>query len=403
VVRARAIADGATPTWPLDASARGLLVAARMTSTLRFLLPALVASPLAAHAGGPPSGMTHTPPRFVDEADLYVSLWNPAGGNGGYKFRVSAHLFGVGSDADAVRVDWTQNGKTIASQRCPLRVDGDQALITACDYAPKDDKWLTTTGKISANLVYVDDQDSKEYLLRKATVDVGTFYWQKKKLYQVVADDLLGSAIAWHRTTTDEFHRGEHEVRFYFWAAKGVNVDAKFRCAIDGKKEKDLDGQMGGDNDIEMDDDASGKVIHYHWTHVEAYSNKMFWGTRDEVTKARNGAPAADALVLGEHPGLWECEIRQAGASVRTLRFKVDDKGRIEQPPAQAALDGAHLHDSEALVEIDLPKTPYDDRVRPDAIRASMPYGLPWPKDAAVQAHLKTLPAASGFPNPGKK
>ncbi|MEO8705424.1 MAG: hypothetical protein ABI867_35665 [Kofleriaceae bacterium] len=359
----------------------------------RFVLASLFTTTLATAA--PLPGATHSPPRFVDEADLFASLFNPSGGDAiGYRFRIFAHVFGV-ADGDAVRIDWTQKGKTVAQQRCKLDRDGDEALMK-CDY---EGKLLTATGDIVANLIYLDDQDGKEYLLRAMKIKVGTFYWMKRKSFQVVGDDLLGSAVAWHQTTTDEFHRGEHEMRFYLWGAKTADtVTAKLRCSIDGKRQPDLAFTMTAHaGNIQMPDDSSGKDVRYHWSQFEGYAYNLLFGTRAEAEAARHTPTKPEDVVLGDHPGAWECEIRADGATIRTMKFTVD-KGRIVSSLAQT---GARLLSSEVLIELGLPKPAWDDRIRPDAIRASHRYGLAWPSDPAIAAHLKALPAATGYPDPG--
>jgi hypothetical protein len=359
----------------------------------RFLVPLILASATKAFSA-PPPGTSHDPPRYVDEADLYFTLWN---GDGGYKFRVHARVFGVGDNADAVRIDYTQGGKTVAQQRCKLAREGTDQGVMRCDY---EGKLLTTTGNIVANLIYVDDQDGKEYLLRTLKGKVATYYWQKKKSYQLVPDDLLGSAIAWHRTTADELHRGEHELKFYFWAARGFGgTEAKLRCSVDGKRQPDVEVFLSaGSENIEMEDDSTGKDVRYKWSPMTLEIRHLYFGTKEEAEAARHHPFADGERALADLPGAWDCDLRLDGAVIRQFKFAVSDKGRIlsQWQPTQGM-----LMPSEAYLHITLPKTPWDDRVRPDAIRAGFAYGMAWPSDAAIKSQLKLLPGASGFPEPG--
>jgi hypothetical protein len=375
--------------------------------SLRCLLSAsLVAGALAAAPAfaAPPLGADQNPPRYVDEPELYLSLYNPGGGDGGYLFRIHAHLYGVTGDSDAVRLDWMQKGKVLASQRCRIEKDGDEGLVS-CDW---EGKRLFAAGEVTANLIYIDDQEEKEYLLRPFKVQVGTFYWMGKKNYQIVGDDLLGSAYVWHATTSDEFHRGEHEVRFYFWVAKAVgNISTQLRCTVDGKRQPDFKANLGNfDTTFELEDDSYGgeEPNRYHWTPVVLRPEALFYGTREEAKAATNSdMDPADTRVLAELPGAWSCDVRSDGQVLRTLRFEVTKEGRVAPHPAQSAPGAPRLLPSVAMVELILPKqNSFDERVRPDAIKASDRYGLPWPRHDSIKARHAQLPPASGLPDPGK-
>jgi hypothetical protein len=374
-----------------------------MPSTSRLLLAAPILAGLAAPTlAAPPLGADQTPPKYVDEPELYLMLYNSGGGDGGYIFRIHAHLYGVTGDADAVRLDWMQKGKVLASQRCPIERDGDQGRVR-CDWAGER---LHAAGEITANLIYIDDQEEKEYLLRPFKLNVGTFYWMKKKRYQIVGDDLLGSAYVWHQTTSDEFHRGEHELRFYFWVAKAVgNLEAQLRCTVDGKRQPDFKVWLNSNNStVELEDDSTGTDLRYHWTPISMAPAGLLFGTREEARAATNAdLDPAEVRVLAELPGAWACDVRSEGKVLRSLRFTVTPEGRVAPHPAQAAKGAPKLLPSVSIVEIVLPKeNGFDERVRPDAMRASDRYGLPWPQHESTEARRASLPPASGLPDPGK-
>lgn len=77
---------------------------------------------------------------------------------------------------------------------------------------------------------------------------------------------------------------------------------------------------------------------------------------------------------------------------VRKFLFKVPDKGYIEPDPAQA---GTPTPPGNVPIEIRFGKDVFDDRVRPDAMKKSRGFGLPWPKPPT-----KPFPKASGLPDP---
>ena len=107
-------------------------------SLCRLLSAPLLIGALAAPAfAAPPLGADQNPPKYVDEPELFLSLYNPGGGDGGYVFRIHAHVYGVTGDADAVRLDWMQKGKLLASQRC--RMESAPFRRTLPSSAPRED------------------------------------------------------------------------------------------------------------------------------------------------------------------------------------------------------------------------------------------------------------------------
>src|SRR5947209_13602338 len=104
------------------------------------------------------------------------------------------------------------------------------------------------------------------------------------------------------------------------------------------------------------------------------------WGTRpadDKDTKT---------VYLGDHPGDWDCQIRKDGVVVRELLFHVNEKGRVDSHPMQQAKDAYPLAPNVALVDIRVPAgNGLDQRIKPDALRKSRAFGLPWPSDPSVK------------------
>jgi hypothetical protein len=103
-------------------------------------------------------------------------------------------------------------------------------------------------------------------------------------------------------------------------------------------------------------------------------------------------------------PGAWACDLRSDGQVLRSFRFQVSAKGRVLPSAAQGAAGFPLLHPDVVHVDMRIPAKGHGEtRFRPQAIRKSMRYGMPWPKHPAIDAFLKSLPPASGLPDPGKK
>jgi hypothetical protein len=103
--------------------------------------------------------------------------------------------------------------------------------------------------------------------------------------------------------------------------------------------------------------------------------------------------PENDRLdYLGRYPGKWDCMMRLKGKQIRQLLFTVNAKGGVDADPAQA---GPPTFDNVAPIELRFGKDILDVRVRPDAMKKSRGFGLPWPKPPATK-----FPPASGLPDP---
>ena len=374
-----------------------------MKSPVRPLVSiSLLAAATATAAAAPklPLASEQTPPKFIDVTNLAV---DGAGSDAGYRPRINTTVYGVTSDADAVRFDVMQNGKTLFSQRCPLEVSQKEKgkAIVQCVF---DGKPLTAAGELTARLVYIDDKAEAEYLLRDFKLKVETYTFVGRKSYQVAQDDNLGQAYIWQRQTGDRYT--DYQLYGYFWAATDQSFRGKLRCSVGGTKLDDIDvGTDTGKVVVEALDNASGEERRLKWTQMKLMFDRILFGTRDEYAKHRNMpvAELKDSRFLGDNPGDWTCDLRKDGAVVRTFRFQVNDQGRIAPHPAQSAPGAPMLRPDVVMIDVRLPgKNTYDLRVRGNAIKAAMAYGMPWPKDDSVKEMLAAAPADSGFPDPGK-
>ena len=361
----------------------------------------LAATGSVAHADKPIAGTDHSPPRFIDESSAYIRLLTQ--GKDGYRFVAQADIAGVGSSGSVARLDWTQNGKVLATAKC-ARIDNgsgaDMTVSVTCEY---DGKPITAKGAVDAQLIWADDTDSKDYLIRDFKVTPTTYGGGQGVIWQIVPDDLLANAYVLHAKTT---HEDNGKPAFKFWIATSPvsRKDWMLRCTVDGQKIGDdfavstKSASPHGDQQIEADVvPAKGARTTYHWEHISVIPNVLKYGTADADSKNKSKT----TQYLADHAGQWSCEVRTDHDAVRTFAFKVNADGMIESTAMQAGAGAAPLMPDVALIDVTLPKDDkFDRRVRPAAMKKSRGFGLAWPNDPSVKTVQATFPPASGQPDP---
>ena len=116
-------------------------------------------------------------------------------------------------------------------------------------------------------------------------------------------------------------------------------------------------------------------------------------------SKADHGLYDPDKVYwLEDHPGKWDCMLRADGHQVREFLFTVNAKGMIEPSEMQ---QGSHPVPTLANVVLIDMKIPADNgvekRIRPDAMRKSIGFGIPWPDGPKVKEMQAAFPPASGM------
>lgn len=316
-------------------------------------------------------GAEQNPPKTVDHSLAWVQL----GRNGaGYRLSATQEIVGVTSTpSDRYRLDIKQSGKLLGTGKCSW---GDDFL--ECIY---EEKPLMAKGAIEASVILSNDSDPNEYVLNTYKVNVAKFPSFGDPVWQIVPDDVL--ATAWVYQTADR-------TSFRFWMAVEANANVKMRCTVDGKKKlEDFElGRHGGDPEIVAE------------TYTKGGDNKKYiWAQVNGTTNIHAGLPPKDfkpnsdaVEFLGQHPGQWECDVRREGKVARKLLFKVNAEGFVEADPAQT---GMPTHPNVVPIDLRFGKDTIDTRVRPDAMKKSRGFGLPWPKPPT-----KPFPPASGLPDP---
>lgn len=348
------------------------------------------------------SGLDHSPARFIDESSAYVKLLNQ--GKDGYRFAGQADIAGVGSSGSVARLDLVQGGKVLATAKCARIDNGSGSTMTVSVTCSYDGAPIKAAGAIDLQLIWSDDTDGKDYLIRDFQGTATLYNGGQSPIWQLVPDDLLGSGYVLHAHTK---HEDDGKPAFKFWAATSPELKgAALRCTVDGAKlGDDLDisskaASPHGDQIIEADVvPAKGDRTTYHWEHVSVIPSLLHYGSQATASKA--SAKAKKIVWMADHPGQWSCELRKDSTALRVFNFKVNASGMIESLPMQSAKGAAPLFPDVALIDVQIPKeSKWDRRVRPDAMKKSRGFGLPWPSDPSVKTIQASFPAASGQPDP---
>ena len=366
----------------------------------RFLFATLaVLAPLTVKAGGLPADH-HTPPLFLDEPQTTVFLRSR---DQGYQFEVATRIVGLGSNNDRARVDWKQRGKVVATAACSLHYYAMRSLAVCTSSSDT----IMAKGAVDAQLIVTADEDGMEYLVRTFKLNVYAFdEGHGTTLYQILPDDTLGAAWVRHNFS-DNAEKLMPLIEFWMATSKTPGK-ANMRCTVDGKKLDDIDASIeplhlqNMDTDVTLEQEAdhfTGKAHQLY--HYEGHSldwNVVFGPKTDALAQQY---PSRTFLI--DHPGKWDCLLRDSatGKTVREFLFSVNGDGIVEQNDIQSGEHAIATLPNVVLIEVRLPKdNPLGERIRPDLMKKSLGFGLPWPDHPHVKAIQAAFPPASGLAKP---
>jgi hypothetical protein len=358
---------------------------------------------------------------LFDDAFLVIQLENDVTSRSGrrpsevhYKPRFRMRFFGA-ADGDAVKIRWKKGRRTLAEIRCPLESrHGDHRTSLSQRCWTQSGAELDAHGDMAVDVIFVDDSEDEETLVRTLKVPVGRYWaWDRRvgsrnvhsPRYQVRGDDLLGLSYVWLRDPSNTETHGQ--VYFYFWATlpnDDTNYrDPSWRCTLDGERVPELD--VGDDvvesiSDIRVDDDRmqgrNRQTTHYAWR-LMWVKPAMIWGERNPRVSS---TASNDRYNLSEHPGDYVCQLRNDGEMVRQLSFTVTGEGTIAAHPAQTEGD-LSLRPGAYFVEATFPdRNPVETSFDRDAVRSSVAFGREWPNDPEVRRWLQSLPRSFGDSEP---
>jgi hypothetical protein len=345
--------------------------------------------------GTPLPGDRHQPAVFLDVPALWVHVVSR--GDEGYEGRAFLRIGGATSKGDRMRIEWRSAGKVLAVGPCNTSWERDeQTLAGACAL----DKNVRATGPIEVAVVYTDDQQDQDYLV--ATLKTEVRAWKgigKTQSWGIVPDDLLAVAFVRHWDGAS----ATRAPLIQFWStSSSLHGKAALRCSVGGKKLPDLEAHLDTANHgtdqatIESSFTTATMSRTYTFQHYELDPGFRY-GPKTKKDEALSPDRARFAV---DTPGAWECVLRKDGKQVRQFLFTVDDKGMIQDSEMQRGGRALKTLPGVALIDMKIPAdNGVEQRIRPEALRRSIGFGLPWPDHPRAREIQATFPPASGLPD----
>ncbi|MBK7536284.1 MAG: hypothetical protein IPI49_13145 [Myxococcales bacterium] len=384
----------------------------RLSSVPALALPlvaaafALMCLPTPAHAGGKAKaepGTSRSPKLFLDEPE---SLFEVRNSDSGFAARASGRMSGFSGTSDLLHLELRHKGKLLEKIPCDYSFYNTEAQFAEFVCTGKQDFKLA--GPIEGLLFYWDDAAEKSYLVRTFTATVHEASFNGVAKWVGTPDDLLGAAYVRHIPANG--NRGL-ELMFHFWTS-GEARGQKFRCTVDGKKLPDLEGspRTGAivSDELELDQQVNGQRQTVKWTRHRVVLSDVVHGDKATAIQVLLGnADTFDQhhVSLVDHPGQWVCDVRANGAAGRRFAFTVTPEGKVARHPSQDAEGALPSWRNVSQLAVTIPAdAPFDQRVRPDELKKSMGFGLPWPKDSAeLTAGIPSKKKGTVEPKRGKK
>ncbi len=350
---------------------------------LVLLVPAL------AVAGGPAKpGSAHDPALFADHAADWI---NVVSNGDDYVVKGAFRISGATSQNDRMRLDWKSGGRVLQSLKCESEYSKNHTLFGNCST----DKNLKTTGPIDADLIFIDDQTDAEYLVTTYHVTVKNWKGPGKSWnWGILPDDLLSVAYVRNWYGDEAFHVPLIE----FWSTAPTFIgDATLRCTVDGQKLDDLkahvDSAKGNrQSEIQVDITTSNDRWSHRYQHY-AVEPDIHFGSKDD----HGIYDPARMQWLVDHPGKWDCVLRKDGHKYREFLFTVNDKGMVEPSEMQKGSHPVPTLSNVVLIDMKIPAdNGVEQRLRPDAMRKSIGFGVAWPDGPSVKTIQAAFPPAAG-------
>ena len=370
----------------------GVMAMAKVVAVAPLACAAVMSSATAAEA------------QTLNEATLYVRLHTPDPESGGYAVRLDAEVRDIASRQDRLRIDVKQGARTVVSQVCAPNELARTSAGFQCTTA--DSGLITTTGAVTIEVQYMNDVAETTTLLRSMNVNVrGYPYWVHDDdrgrpvigtTYQIDAGSLVGTAFAYMREDDD---RRPLQL-FTAFAGTYEGFDSTLRCRVGDQRIPDVEVSTSAFAEVQVEEWTSQQAERRRiaWYRARLEMNGLWWGPHVEGASAGwSGAP----VFLGDHPGLWSCDMRSDGAVLRTFNFMVDAQGNVVPHGLEASPAMPRMIERLHVVDVRFPATsPRDAFFDPVAIRASFQYGTPWADPSAVSEMLAALPPANGSSAP---
>jgi hypothetical protein len=344
-----------------------------------------------AHAKPLPASQ-HQPALALNLPSLWLKVFSD--GDDGYGVEAQLLVTGAKSTSDRLRFDWKSGGKVVGTGQCKAEYfELNHVLNGTC----KLDKDAKAKGPVEIDVVYTDDEEQKDYLVAALKTDVK--YWKNgsNTNWGILPDDLLSVAFAYNSRNNATFHKP----LFLFWSTNNsLKADATFRCTVDGKKVPDFTAYLERvhGNGAESEIDSSYTTAKEHrsfWFEHYQLDPGFHYGSKNDF---QGNDPSAVRWAI-DSPGKWDCFLRVDGNPIREMLFTVNDQGMIEPSEMQKGARAVFTLPNVALIDMKIPHNHgVEKRIRPEAMRKSIGFGIPWPDSPQSKALQASFPPAVGLP-----
>lgn len=335
----------------------------------------------------------HRPVVFLDVPSLWIGVVPQ--GSEGYLAKAFVRVGGATSKGDRLRIEWRSGGKVIAIGQCGANWDQDeQSLHGECEL----EKNLKIAGPIEIDVVYSDDREDKDYLV--TTLKTTVRNWKEGRTSEswgIIPDDLL--AVAFVRNMDTQSYTQVPLIQF--WSSNDAlpGGHPSLRCTVDGKQiPEDFAAHIGpasartSQSSITASFTTPKLTRTYNFTHYQIEPGFRYGPVNQEDKK--NGARFA-----ADNPGKWDCFLRQNGKRIRQFQFTVDNSGMIQPSEMQRGRRALRTLPDVVLIDMQISDPSIEKRIRRDAIRTSIGFGLPWPDHPRAKELQAAFPPSSGIPD----
>lgn len=332
----------------------------------------------------------------IDDGFTWIRLAdNPRFGseprNEGWHPIASLRAVGAFASGDALKMVVRQGNRALARAQCQPTNQYGSTLV--CGNAGSDwtggEPMLTVTGELLLDVLHVNGQTDAETLLRTykfkveqvTRVNEGNFT-PMPPLYVVNAEARTLDAILISETPGHASPGQLHllgVVSTTDMASALSSASGSLRCSVDGQPLAIPNDQVTSRQGENSYADGSSRPRSGNVRVAQPRDwRQLNWALPINYGPESGGQRAS----LEEHPGVWLCEIRGNGQTIRAFRFTVRD-GAVQAHPEEA--QGLSLDPSEHLAEYWIPNAALSNEVPvvAAAVRAGGFYGHAWMSPAA--------------------
>lgn len=335
-------------------------------------------------------GDQHSPPVILDVPSTWLQVVGR--GSDGYVLSSWFRIAGAKGGSDRLRMDVRAGGKVVGTAECETNFQSS-TLTGSCQLA----KPIKAKGALEVDLVYIDDSDDKEYLARKLKTSIR--YWKgigPDHYWGHVPDDLLAATFVRFSEASHAFHKPI----FDFWSSANLSGNHQLRCTVDGKPLPDIEAHLDNSASSQQNEISSSftqpKLQRtYTFKHIGLAAN-IHWGKREDF----GSYDATKVRWMRDNPGKWDCTLRMKGKPVRQFLFTVNAEGMIEPSEMQKGKNAIPTLPDTVLVDMKIPKDHgVEERIRQDALKKSLYFGIPWPDHPKAKELQSAFPASMGLPD----